>query len=321
MNSPLVSIIIPVYNSSQFLKDALESICNQRYKNWECVIIDDGSIDNSMAIAMEFVNKDSRFLFFNRPVELPKGGNSCRNFGFKKSKGEFINWFDSDDVMLENFIEEKINAVEDKNDLVISSGYFTDERLNTRKAMDIFNSKNLYQDYSLWKLKIITNSILFRRSFITDKELFSLEIKKGQEFEFFTRIFINLKHSQYKILTEYLFLYRSHNNSITSLNQRYVVEYKESEAFMIMKNLEMSLFIGNITVSRSSYRLLINLLHKAIKNKHQKNINFICAGLTKLLKNKNKILVFILTIIVSFSEKVDISFTRWYLIIKKIPIK
>lgn len=99
MNSLLVSIIIPTYNRAHLIGETLDSILMQTYTNWECIIVDDGSIDNTENVIENYVDRDSRFRFYHRPKNLLGGGNAARNYGFQHSKGEFTNWFDSDDIM------------------------------------------------------------------------------------------------------------------------------------------------------------------------------------------------------------------------------
>lgn len=320
MPYPLVSIIIPVYNSSKYLRETLDSIKNQNYKNWECIIVDDESTDNSVEIINIFLIEDKRFKLFERPSYMIKGGNSCRNYGFENSKGEFINWFDSDDVMLENFISDKMNVFNKETEIVISSGYFVNEFLENKKVMKLFQTDNLYESYFLWKLRIITNSVLFRRTFLPKNELFLPFLKKGQEFDLFTRIFIGLKPFQYIILERQLFLYRSSRNSISNNNKDYVYENKESEVYTTLNNLSLAISIKNKVVVSSAFRLLINLFQKAIIHSHEKNIYDIFNGLKINIGRSNNFLILILKLIIIISKYLDISFLKWDKIIKRYPI-
>jgi glycosyltransferase involved in cell wall biosynthesis len=98
--NPLISIIIPTYNRAQVISKTLESIIAQTFTDWECIIVDDGSTDNTEEVIDNYIKKDSRFRYFKRPQDRIKGPNSCRNFGFELSKGSWINWFDSDDLLI-----------------------------------------------------------------------------------------------------------------------------------------------------------------------------------------------------------------------------
>ncbi|MEL1240143.1 glycosyltransferase family 2 protein [Flavobacterium flavipallidum] len=111
MNKPLVSIIIPTYNRADLIGETLDSVLAQTYQNWECIIVDDGSTDNSKHVIGEYLEKDGRFQYHNRPLERPKGANTCRNYGFKVSKGEYVIYLDSDDVLDVFCISERVALV------------------------------------------------------------------------------------------------------------------------------------------------------------------------------------------------------------------
>ena len=81
--SPLVSIIIPSYNRAKLLEETLDSILAQTWKNWECIVVDDGSTDSTEELLkMKYLN-DKRFTWYRRPQDVPKGANACRNYGFQ----------------------------------------------------------------------------------------------------------------------------------------------------------------------------------------------------------------------------------------------
>ena len=316
------SIVIPVYNGEKYLKEALTSVQKQSYFNWECIVVDDGSTDSSVSIAELFALHDNRFKIFQRPNGLPKGANSCRNFGFDQTSGSIVNWFDADDYMLPEFIETKIQAFKKGVKLVISSGFFTNELLENKKSMQIFQTQELYTDYFLWKLKLTTASAAFKKSFLTDKSLFNNTLKKSQEFEFFTRLFVDLSSESYRIIEEELFLYRSHPLSKTSLNQGYNADFKESEAFTVLENFKRSIAYSNTTVANSSYRLLINLLYKAIANNHSSNIEVIYRGLMDNLKatRRGVIASHILRRMIKCNKLFNINFLPWDKLLKKINV-
>src|SRR5690606_24561667 len=108
---PLVSIIIPTYNRAHLLGETLDSILAQTYTNWECIIVDDGSTDESQLVFEAYKNKDSRFQFLRRPKTKPKGANACRNLGLENATGDYSVFFDSDDLMAPDLLEIKVNAI------------------------------------------------------------------------------------------------------------------------------------------------------------------------------------------------------------------
>ena len=83
---PLISIIIPTYNRAQIIGETLDSLIAQTYANWECIAVDDGSTDNTDEVLVAYCNKDTRFQYHHRPKDKLKGPNSCRNYGFTRSK-------------------------------------------------------------------------------------------------------------------------------------------------------------------------------------------------------------------------------------------
>ena len=87
MQNRLISIIIPIFNRASLLSETLDSILAQTYSHWECIIVDDGSTDNTQDVIDRYLKLDSRFRCFSRPSNRPKGANACRNFGYEKSKG------------------------------------------------------------------------------------------------------------------------------------------------------------------------------------------------------------------------------------------
>lgn len=122
MFRPLVSIIVPCYNQAQYLDEALQSVLDQTYTNWECIIVNDGSPDNTEEIAKKWVDKDSRFIYLYKENE---GVSSTRNLGIEKAKGEYLQFLDSDDFLNKEKLELSLQQIETngsgKVNLVISN--------------------------------------------------------------------------------------------------------------------------------------------------------------------------------------------------------
>ncbi|MGL3001276.1 glycosyltransferase family 2 protein [Flavobacterium sp. RSSB_23] len=92
----LVSVIVPCYNQGVFLNEALDSVYNQIYTDWECIIVNDGSTDDTEVIAQQWVARDNRYKYF---YKSNSGVSSTRNFGISKSSGKYLQFLDSDDVL------------------------------------------------------------------------------------------------------------------------------------------------------------------------------------------------------------------------------
>jgi glycosyltransferase involved in cell wall biosynthesis len=291
MKSPLVSIIIPTYNRAYLIHETLDSVLAQTYTNWECIVVDDGSTDNTEEVLKTYLDKDSRFQYYKRPNSKLKGANTCRNYGFGLSKGKYVNWFDDDDVMLQNFLKMKIDALQSGVDLIICSGYYVDYLLQNKVKMNLENEFDLFKDFVLWKLHIITNSILFRKSFLEKKKLFSNKISRGQETELFSRLFFKLAKESYQIVNLPLFLYRQHEDTKTTKNFNYIKKYRESISYITIENLKRGIELKDIDLIHNNYKNLIDSFFRGIDNSHFKNSNNILINLVLILFKKNILLV------------------------------
>jgi glycosyltransferase involved in cell wall biosynthesis len=95
---PKVSIVMATYNRAHFIEETLLSIQKQTFIEWECLIIDDGGTDNTNEIIIPILEKDSRFIYSKRPDSYVKGLPGCRNYGMDLAKGEYVIFFDDDDI-------------------------------------------------------------------------------------------------------------------------------------------------------------------------------------------------------------------------------
>ncbi|MCD9539144.1 glycosyltransferase family 2 protein [Photobacterium carnosum] len=107
LSYPMVSIVMPCFNSVLFIEESICSVLNQIYTNWELIIVDDGSTDDSISMINKYTLKDNRVKFFKN-TNL-KGASGARNTGVEKSKGKYIAFLDSDDLWMENKLYNQIN--------------------------------------------------------------------------------------------------------------------------------------------------------------------------------------------------------------------
>jgi glycosyltransferase involved in cell wall biosynthesis len=118
----LVSIIIPTYNRALIISETLDCILKQTYFNWECIIVDDQSSDETNEVITRYVDKDKRFRYFLRDVTFQKGASSCRNIGLEKSRGNYIQFLDSDDLISPDKIKYQIQLlINSNNEYTIST--------------------------------------------------------------------------------------------------------------------------------------------------------------------------------------------------------
>ena len=253
MKEPLVSIIIPVYNRQNFIEATVLSILDQTYCNWELILVDDGSIDSCKEICEDLARSDIRIRFFYRPKNRKPGGNSARNYGFEKSNGDLINWFDSDDLMHSKFIEKKVEIFKesDKVELVLSKTirFYKNNEEEYEKRTKL--SGHILEDFITKKLSWYLFDGMFKRSFLENKQLFDENLLAGQDRDFYIRLFAR-ELPKIKILDFYATYYRIHQDSI-------------SEKIYREANIKMQVSHYNSLINQVEVLNECNLLGKNLK--------------------------------------------------------
>ena len=232
----LISIIIPTYNRAHLIGETLDSIRSQTYSNWECIVVDDGSTDTTAEVMREYVKKDSRFQYHQRPENKLKGPNSCRNYGFELSKGEYVKWFDSDDVMLPTLLEKQILPFVDNVEMsVCKLSYFDfEKRISIRENM-IF-SNNLIEDYLIGNVTFYISGPLWQRIFLEkQKQLFDESLTNLDDWDFNLRMLYQKPKITYS--NEVLILYRVHADSLSQEINKLAFTEIQSEFEAIKKHL------------------------------------------------------------------------------------
>lgn len=308
-NSFLVSIIIPTYNRAHLIVDTLKSIIAQSYSNWECIFVDDGSEDNTNAILDSFCKKDSRIKYYSRPENKPKGANSCRNYGLEISKGDFIIFFDSDDIMFPEKIEASLNALKSSNaDYVISKTI----DFNHPDSSEIFisNSKNYnFENYPLTHFNYVSQNLNWLtpdaliKSDLAKKVRFNETLKRGQEYNFYVKLTCISENGFY--LGQFTTKRRLHDESIKNtfnqiqvdkqavllrmitLEEIYLNTTKDVKVWYI-NNIAKNITRLNMFLSIKQEWFLLNHLFKYFGFKSV--IYYTLSRLSKRLFNKNEFL-------------------------------
>ena len=255
----LISIIVPIYNVENYLRQCLDSIMNQTYQNFECLLINDGSPDNSAEICREYVDKDASFRYF----EKENGGvSSARNLGIEHSKGEYITFIDSDDWVDSDYLEVLHSKIKEYNtDFVISSykKFDMDE--------DCFYLHIWDQDYyeRIWTSQELLTQLpnlenydgsytvswgkLFKRS-IFDEILFNEQRKFGEDFECSFKLYLSMTSCLY--IHKALYNYRLHSESMLGqvVTERQLMDDIEIRVgrlpYLIVRGIDSSPYISNL---------------------------------------------------------------------------
>ncbi len=230
--------------------------------------MDDGSTDNTKQVVRQYVNSDPRFILVDRPDNHKSGGNGARNYGFKISKGEYIQWFDSDDLMKNNFLLDKIKILENDPDCQSVVSRFTS--FENKKKLDkqlVFNNRfdHFYENTITASIHVNTPGIIYRKNFLEKtKETFDESLKQAQEYEFINRIFIKHPHKSYILDKSLCNVRRNSNNSISFKNNDQGFEANEKLIQLLIKEKKFTKQLEKFYFKE----------HKAILSEAIKNAQF-----------------------------------------------
>lgn len=188
MSINLVSILIPNYNKAPYLRQTLDSVISQNYTNWECIIVDDHSTDNSWEILEEYVQKDSRFRICKRPEDKKHGGNAARNYAIELSKGDYVAFLDSDDIWKPSRLELAIGFLKSQNVESLYSGAIIKRPNSYQKlpSRDIQEGESVF-DFILSDQVFCQTSSYIMKSEIAQAIMFDEDLKRHQDYDFFIR--------------------------------------------------------------------------------------------------------------------------------------
>lgn len=238
MNNPLVSILIPVYNTEKYVAEAVESVLNQTYKNIEIIIVDDGSTDRSWEIIENYRQKYPDIIKTYRQEN--KGACAARNKAFELSIGDYIQYLDSDDYITEKKISEQMKLFRKYGDEIITSCSWT--RIENGNV----NRKKIDKNYPKpidWLIDSWTGNgsgqtsiWLTPRPIIEKAGKWNENLRKNQDGEFFSRIIINSKAIMFS--EKALVFYRYSPASLSNLNSYSICDSLLSSYELYMKNLK-----------------------------------------------------------------------------------
>lgn len=213
----MVSVITPTYNSEKYLAQTIESVLTQSDPNWELILVDDGSIDSTLALAAQYASSDSRIKLLQRQ-HAPKGGSVCRNIGAGHAKGEYLIFLDADDLLLPQCLENRSRRMDKHPEY--SFGVFPTKTFDS-PLQDAYGSlrrpADSYVYYFLstqcpWQL----SGVIWRKEFFERLNGFQPSYQRLQDPEFTVRALLSPKENFY--------LYRGENRDYLF---RYV--YKEDD--------------------------------------------------------------------------------------------
>lgn len=187
MNTPLVSVIIPVYNAENSILACLNSVTNQNFSNYEIIIINDGSRDDSSQLILEFIesHKSHTIVYFSQEN---KGASAARNSGLKKAKGEFIAFIDSDDTWHLTKLQRQVEILQNHSTIDLVATNRNNEKF-TRFFLTKFDQLTpISLKLFLLKNFLLTPTVIFKREIIDTVGFFDEEITHAEDMHFLMRI-------------------------------------------------------------------------------------------------------------------------------------
>ncbi|WP_281231275.1 glycosyltransferase family 2 protein [Flavobacterium gelatinilyticum] len=206
----LVSIIVPAYNTKNFIRQTIESVQNQTYTNWEMILADDASTDQTVSIIEEFSQKDSRIKLFKLPQN--RGNGFARNFALEKATGKYIAYLDADDLWFPEKLEKQIHFLK-SNDLYFTFSFYDsidEEGNNLNRRVESPNPltyKQLFFCNYVGNLTAIYNADYFGKIILETSQ-------KRQDWRIWLTILKKIKTA--KPVPEPLAFYRIRKDSISS---------------------------------------------------------------------------------------------------------
>lgn len=202
-NKPLISVIIPVYNTSKYLKKCLDTLKFQTYNNLEIICINDGSNDESLEILQDLQKQDNRITVYNQENH---GSGYTRNKGLEYANGEYISFVDSDDWVLLDLYEKFMNKISvhqsDIDIFMFNAAVYLEDQIDILSTFYIKEDIKNYEEHNVYTSKDINNLILknmfvvnkiYRKDFLTDNNINFVEDKKNSEHLFNIQTLIKTK--------------------------------------------------------------------------------------------------------------------------------
>ncbi len=227
MKTPKVSIIVPCYNQAHYLNESLQSVLNQTYTDWQCIIVNDGSPDDTEVIARQWEVRDSRFIYL---YQENAGVSSARNLGITTATADFILTLDADDKYEPSFLEKAMKVLAHNPEIGIVSSWgrcFTD-----KKKLQVFKSTASSVSDFLFYNGLNNGSSLFRKGCWEQAGGYDENPENGlEDWEFYLRV-CDLGWKVH-IIEEVLFFYRQHATSRTiAVNKK----HNQAKKYLFLKN-------------------------------------------------------------------------------------
>lgn len=239
-----ITVIVPAYNAEKTILRTIESLIKQTYQNFKIIVINDGSVDNTLEILSSI--DDDRLTIVN---QNNMGVSYSRNKGIKLADTKYVAFLDADDEYLPEFLEIMLTEIKDNDALFSGSLHIYNDSIISNVSKKI--NRNYLEEYLKYKLKTDTNSWLIRSDFIKNNSLtFPTDISSGEDFIFFGQI-LGISNKVKYINQALTKSYREHDNrQLSNINLTKI----EKDFKSVIRMIENS----NININKKTNRILLN---------------------------------------------------------------
>lgn len=215
---PIVSIIVPVYNSEKYIKECLDSLINQSYKELQIIVINDGSRDSSGKIIEEFAKKNSSIIYIEKVNE---GVAVARNCGIERATGKYLLFIDSDDYVAETYVQDLVECAEKNNSELVICGYSIVD--NTKKiSKRVVPSEYTRMENEEWAYRICAVcSRLYSRDFWTTHNMKFIREEGARAEDVPVSMYANIMADNIRTVPKADYFYRQHSESAMHKEQTF----------------------------------------------------------------------------------------------------
>ena len=254
-NTPKVSIVLPCYNGAALLGQAIESCINQTFKDWELIIVNDCSTDNTLEVANAYAQKDERIRVYtnDKNSKLP----ATLNNGFRRAIGEYWTWTSDDNLLHPDMLETFVAYLDEHEDVgcVVSDSYVIDEKGNIigeKIVPEDLNAKMMLNNY-------VGASFMYRKECAIAVGEYREDFFLVEDYEFFIRMSFHCKIGR---VTQFLYYYMDNPNSLTATRQKEIRERLVRMRIMYLEKAEHAFRNKPKLLTLVYYRIIDNLYGK-----------------------------------------------------------
>lgn len=259
MSNPIISIITPVYNRPTLVAEAIVSVLSQTNPNWEYILIDDGSTDNTWEVLESYSAKDERIKVFKRDRE-PKGANRCRNMGAEIAASEYLFFLDSDDLIGDTFVETRTKYIElyPEMDYIVfpeatldnkAEGWFPEKKIFIKNEKDLIR---FFKRDHPW----LTSGPIWKKKTFLHLNGFNEELQIGQDWDIHVRALF-YPHKYIKICLNVVDVFKfkdiKHNSISNSNNLLFTINNKQAGLNHLLQNSYIRLFLKTDNETRLAF--------------------------------------------------------------------